>query len=306
MRSVKHEFPNPVLATGRDDYIDTCHFFTTFSNEKIVVESDDIIIPITYTLECDGLSKLIENDKAAVVINVRSSAASLSRLFRFEKGKHEMELRVPKFSVVKQFEVGGAIIAAEAIHEFRCESEFNELYFSTSTFEIRKGDILATEDPRIIYVDDSELEKPIASIFNINKVPDQEEDIIPDFSGEKIEINLKEDLYNIYYHFKDYNNGSLRRYVTGIIVYPVLIEAISKICEVHRDGDDGSMDRRWFRAIEKKAEKLGVVFSSYEDSLATIADKILGSVSLDALKNFKDTLDEEMNSGETTMIGGVD
>ena len=30
MKAIKEEFPNPVLATGRDDYIDACRFNTSF------------------------------------------------------------------------------------------------------------------------------------------------------------------------------------------------------------------------------------------------------------------------------------
>lgn len=307
MKSVKTEFPNPVLASGRDDYIDSCQFGTTFEETEISVTADDIVIPINYNLVCKGLQDLVEREQAVAVVSVKSSASSYSRLFRFPKDSKTMELRIPKYSVVKRIEIAGAIIAATAIPGFRCEGEFNELYFGSSAFEIRKGDILAREDSRIIYVDDSELEKPIASIFNINKMPEQADDVVAEFDGEKIEINLKEELYGLYYKFKEFNNGALRRYITGIIVYPVLVEAISKICEHYQNGgDDGRDELRWFRAIERKAEKIGISFDGYEDSYSTVADKLLGNIALDALKSFKDMLESEMNSGETHMIGGQD
>lgn len=62
------------------------------------------------------------------------------------------------------------------------------MYFGSATFEIRKGDILATEDSKSIYVDDTELEKPISSIFSITEHEGQEYDIQPNMYGEKIEI----------------------------------------------------------------------------------------------------------------------
>ena len=52
MKSVKTEFPNPVLASGRDDYIDSCQFGTTFEETEISVTADDIVIPINYNLVC--------------------------------------------------------------------------------------------------------------------------------------------------------------------------------------------------------------------------------------------------------------
>lgn len=307
MKAIKNEFPNPVLAIGRDDYVESCRFYTSFNESDITVTTDNIEIPVFYTLNCDGLQKLIDDGKAVVVVNIKSSAASFSRLYKFQSKENAIVIKVPKFSVVKRIDIAGAIIAGESISQFRCPGEFNELYFRNSTFEIRKGDILAREDSRIIYIDDTELEKPISSIFTVNKVPSQAEDVIPDFSGDKIEINLTEPLFNLYYHFRDFNNGSLRRYVSGIIVYPVLVEAIAKIFDYYQDrsGDDCS-DKRWFRAIEHKSEQIGIHMDSYVDSYVTLANRLLGNISLEALQSFNDTLESEMNSGETNIIGGVD
>lgn len=122
-----------------------------------------IIIPISYSLVCNGLQQLIDDNKALAVIGIKSSSSSYSRLFIFPKEETAMELHIPKFKVVKRIELTGSIIATAAMNDFKCEGEFNDLYFSSSTFEIRKGDVLAKEDTRIIYVDDTELEKPILS-----------------------------------------------------------------------------------------------------------------------------------------------
>lgn len=172
MKSVKNEFPNPVLALGRDDYIDSCQFFTAFESENVRVTADNIVIPIAYTLICKGLKNLVEAEKAIVIISVKSSAASFSKLYRFPTNSTSMELHIPKYNVVKRIEVTGYIIAAAPINQFRCDGEFNDLYFSDSTFEIRKGDILARENSRIIYIDDSELEKPKypVAISNVSSV----------------------------------------------------------------------------------------------------------------------------------------
>lgn len=304
MDSIRIEFPNPVLAAGRDDYIDSCSFYTTFDEAAIEVTSDDIVIPISYQLCCRGLRELIDSDKATVIVTVKSSAASYSRIFTFGNAGTDMVIRIPKYQVVRRIELTGSIVAKTAIKSFKCDGEFNALYFENQTFEIRKGDILAIEDSRIIYVDDSELERPISSIFTINNVPNQDDQIIPYFEGDKIEINLCTQLFDLYYDFKDFNNGSLRRYVTSVIVYPVLIEAISRICSALQTGDTAQRDLRWFRAIELKASKFGISMESYEDSYSTLANKLLGEITLDALQGFKDTLDSEMNSGETQIIGG--
>lgn len=311
MKAIKDEFPNPVLATGRDDYIEKCSFRTSFDDNEITVDDDSIIIPLKYTLVCDGLQTLIDSGDAAVVISIKSSAASYSKLFRFPANTTEMSISVPKFSVVNKMDIVGSIIAAHNIDKFRCEDEFNDLYFGTSTFEIRKGDILATEDSRSIYVDDTELEKPISSIFDISRHDDQDSDVVPSFEDEKIQIFLKSELYDLYYKFKDFNNGVLRRYAAGVIVYPVLVEAVGYVISHYQNGGDpddgtGYSGKRWFRAIDHKADAKGIDLRNYEGYPTTLANDMLGDIALDALKSFKDTLDSEMNSGETQMIGGVD
>lgn len=306
MKSVKNEFPNPVLSNGRDDYIAECYFNTLFNENEIRVTDENIEIPISYTLNCKGLNKLIEEEKAVALINVKSSAASFSRVFKFFKGTTAMTIQIPKFSVSKSIDIQGCIVANTAINHFSCPGEFNNLYFENASFEIRRGDVLARDDVRSIYIDDSELEKPISSIFQINCVPNQNDGVIAEFHDEKIKINLTEPLYKLYYDFRDFNNGSLRRYITGIIVYPVLIEAIAKICEGYQGVGDDYSEKRWFRTIEHKAEKIDISLENYIDSYTTLADRLLGNISTDALCSFRETLESEINNGETQMIGGVD
>lgn len=305
MKATKNEFPNPVLAAGRDDYISTCSFFTSFDSSDIQVTNDYIIIPISYELNCIGLQKLINSNKAVVVISIKSTGASYSKLFIFNPGINEMKIKIPKYSVVKRIDITGSIIATEVIHDFFCKGEFNELYFGNQTFEIRKGDILACENSKVIYIDDTELEKPLASIFNINNGHNQEDQIITDFSGEKIEINLCETLYKLYINFIEFNNGALRRYVTAVIVYPVLVEAIARICEAYQTNSE-EQHLRWFRAIDLKATNKNISLSQIPDSYSSVANVLLGDISLDALQRLKDILENELNSGESQTLGGVD
>ena len=306
MKAIKEEFPNPVLADGRDDYIESCIFRTVLDESGITVDADNITIPIKYQLICNGLQKLIDSGDAIVVAKLKSSAASYSKLFRFPAGKSEMSIVIPKFSVISRMDLECSILATHNIKEFRCDGEFNELYFGTSTFEIRKGDILAVEDSRYIYLDDSELEKPLSSIFCISRHDDQESDVIPEYSGEKIEIRLKSELYKLYCYFKDFNNGTLRRYATGIIVYPILVEAIGFVISHNQGNESEFSENRWFRAIQHKADTKGIDLCRDNDYSTTIANDILGDIALDALKSFKDTLESEVDDGETQIIGGVD
>ncbi|SMC65673.1 hypothetical protein SAMN06296952_2171 [Oscillospiraceae bacterium] len=310
MKSIKNDFPNPVLAEGRDDYIPGCYFYTHFEEAEISITDDSIDIPLDYKLVCYGLEQLIVNDQAKVVVNVRSSAASYSRMVVFDNDNQKITIRIPKYGVIRNIEIQGFIVANTVIENFACPDEFNPLYFDRETFEIRKGDILATEDIKTIFVDDSELEKPISSIFNISCNEELKTEIEINYESEKIEIYLNPNLNSLYRHFINFNKtGSLRRYANAIIVYPVLVEIIGfmRACEHDTSAEyDHFKDLRWYRAIVKKAEKYDYSFTEPKMSDVAFADTLLKDIASDAMQSFKSVLDQEANSGETEYLGGAD
>ncbi|MCR5833053.1 MAG: hypothetical protein K6G55_00145 [Selenomonadaceae bacterium] len=134
MIATKTEFPNPVLADGRDDYIEACYFRTFLNVEDIDVDNRNIIIPIRYEMKCDGLQKLIDSGEAVAIISVKSSAASYSRIFTFPADKTGMTIEIPKYDVVTKIDVTCSVIAAQDIKNFTCPGEFNELYFGGIAF----------------------------------------------------------------------------------------------------------------------------------------------------------------------------
>ena len=306
--SIFIDYPNPVLSSDRDDYVETCKFDVSFEESEIEVTDEFIQIKAVCDLQCAGLTALINKGKASVVILINSSAAFFRKTYTFNKNQNELIVKIPKFNVKRNIEFCGYILANETINKFACEGEFNELYFKNTSFVVKKADILAKGETRTIPVDDSELEKPISSIFWIQKNPGSQY-VEADFdTEEKIVIKLGEELNTLYYKMKDFNNGSLRRYLTGIIVYPVLVEAISKICEYYRGHGVDYSEKRWFKAIEHKLKGFEVDLSTDYDnySYTELADKLLGCIALDGLKSVETTIDEEVNGGEYINTGGRD
>ena len=102
----------------------------------------------------------------------------------------------------------------------------------------------------------------------------------------------------------------LQRCMNGIVVYPVLVEAIGNIMNYYQnqgyDGDETDYsNRRWFKAIELQANNKGFDLSTMEDSQTVIADTILGGITSDALKYITDIKGYE-SEDEDNKIGGVD
>lgn len=302
MKSVKEEFPNPVLMTGGDDYTKNCKFCTSL--DEISDDNDIFNIKINYSLECKGLTDHIKCGKAVCVVLVKSNAASYSRLYKFNSDDKSTTIPIPKYDVVNKIEVTGSIIAAKEINGFRCEDEFNKLYFGDAAFKIRKGDILAIEESKSIYLDYLESEKPMPSIFWIIRDHTQSGDISTDFDDDKIGIHLNDKLYDLYYKFNISNNEVINRNAMGIIIYPVLVEAISRIKNHYRyqDGDPYMEDRGWFRTIKDKAIKsFNINLEETEESEVSIADKLLNQIVLDSLSGIKEaqnSVEDNQNEGE--------
>ena len=302
------DYPNPVLSADRDDYTEGCSFDVFFDETLISVDDEYINIPVKYDLKSDGLAELVKSQKACVVVLIYSSGTMFRSAYIFETDKQEMLIKIPKFNVKDDMEFSSFILANENINNFSL-GEFNELYFKGISFAVKKADVLAKGTEHKIPVDDSELEKPISSIFSINKNEEAEMDIEADFdSDHKIIIHLCVDLNQLYWDMRDSNSGALRRYLTGIIVYPVLVEAIAKMVDTYRQTGPDYSEKRWFRTIEHKLQNLNLDISEEPDkySYTELADKLLGNIAKDGLKSVKETLDNELNSGEYTLIGGID
>lgn len=299
------DYPNPLLSSERDDYNENCKFDIVCSEESITVDENNIVIPVEIILECDGLKKYVENNEAEIVVLINSSAAFFRKTFVLERIDGVQTIAIPKFCVKDKIEFSGYILTKKDIANFSCPNEFNELYFNNATFNIKKGELLAKGETRVIPVDGSELEKPISSIFTIerNQINDSEieVDLVTD---EKIIVRVCDRLNDLYYQMKDFNNGSLTRYLTGMIVYPALVEAVAKMCGNDRESYS---DKRWFRAIENKLEKMKIDLSTDNDySYTFLADKLLGGITQEGLRSVKDTIDDEVNNGEVTNLGGKD
>ena len=308
------DYPNPVLSFDRDDYNENCEFDVSFKEEDITVDEKFINIPAVCDLKCDGLLRVIKEGSASVVVLISSPSGFYRRTFEFEKDSFTIIVQIPKFDVKKDIHFRGYVLAKTDIKGFRCEGEFNDLYFHSMPFDVKKGDVLAEGRTRVIPIDDSELEKPISSIFLIkrNDQADAEAEIEAFFDdeSEKIVVLLSERLNKLYYAIKEFNNGALHRYLNGIIIFPVLIEAISKMCDYYRGIGEDYSDRRWFRTIDRKLSEAPISINlseSYDDhSYTELADRLLGNIAYDGLFSVKTTIDEEADNGESINLGGID
>lgn len=252
-----NNFPNPVLINNNMDY-DNSSFDIIFENFSY--ENDLLKLNLKYELECDSLTEFIKEGKAKVIIKIQSVGTPYREIFEFG-GKQEMHINIKKNDLAKKISIEGYVIASDNIKNFH-PSELNELFFRSQIFDIRKGDILALHPGYSLPLDSSELEGPVASIFQIIKNEELKEsiDVILDTDTEKINIHLNKMVYESYIKIR--SQKVLDKYLAAAIVLPALTEALYYIAsdEQNPDKPSGYEDKRWYRQIKNKIEEKKLSF----------------------------------------------
>lgn len=299
MKVKQQEFPHPLLSSLHGDYASGSFTLSVTENPT---DKDEFRFWCIYKLDCPSLNDYVVSGKARVVVRFKSAAASFRENYFFEGDAHKKLISVPKQGVAKSIVIQAFIVAADNISDFRLP-EWNQEYFSGAIFSLRKGDILAESDIFEVKLDDSELEKPLSSIFKIECNEEAKDSIHASFDDHKIRVLLSKQLYDIY--FKLRKKGEFRRYLSAVILLPPLVEALS-LMQTEYDEDDNNHyeNYRWYRAICHKLPTIGLD-RGIEDlleqkfSLATIANRLLGDVSWDALNSLKTTIDDINNNSDT-------
>lgn len=294
-----NNFPNPVLINNNMDY-DNSSFDIIFENFSY--ENDLLKLNLKYELECDSLTEFIKEGKARVIIKIQSVGTPYREIFEFG-GKQEMHINIKKNDLAKKISIEGYVIASDNIKNFH-PSELNELFFRSQIFDIRKGDILALHPGYSLPLDSSELEGPVASIFQIIKNEELKEsiDVILDTDTEKINIHLNKMVYESYIKIR--SQKVLDKYLAAAIVLPALTEALYYIAsdEQNPDKPSGYEDKRWYRQIKNKIEEKKLSFE--EKSMTSVASSLLGEIVSTALIDFEETLSGLADGSNE--IGSVD
>lgn len=294
-----NNFPNPVLINNNMDYNDS-----TFDVilENSFIDNDLLKLNLKYEIECNSLAEFIKEEKAKVIIKIQSVGTPYREIFEFGD-KKELLVSINKNNLAKKISIEGYIIASDNIKNFH-PAELNELFFKSQIFNIRKGDILALHPGYSLPLDSSELEGPVASIFQIIKNEELKEsvDVILDTDTEKINIHLNTMTYESYMKIR--SQKVLDKYLAAAIVLPALTEALFYIASDEQNPDKPSdyENKRWYRQIKNKITEKNLSFDG--KSITSVASSLLGEIVSTALTDFEETLDSLLDGSNE--IGSVD
>lgn len=303
MKKTNFDFPHPVLFEGNDDYINSVFSITA---ADVSEDGQDFRLLITYTLTSSGLNDLVGKNKAAVVVKIESSFASFRRIEIFDCDKTQKEITIKRNLVAKDLVIAAQIVANEKIDNFLLD-EHNKDYF-TVPYTIEIGEVLAYEPGHKLYLDASELERPVSSIITIAENDFSKDYIIVDLNDDhKIKVFLDKDSYEAYWNLRA--KQELKKYVAGVVVMPALNEAVDKIKSNLHDGESDQLlaGKTWYRVIKKKILEKGIKEEDIPfESSVKLSNVLLGNIINSSLLSLDETFAKEFDGTNLNVMGGND
>lgn len=298
------EYPHPVLSSYTNDYCDS--FF-----EIEVLEHDDngsdISLKIRCNLKCAGLDTFLQQGSIAAILRVICERALFRKAYNLSVGNDTI-IKIPKSLIKDEFSLHAMLVATTAINNFHLD-EFNNDYFGTSYFSLRKGDILAEaplvrlhlntvvqpEPTGIVYV---RLDKN-ATIPSVHFASREDEDPT---KTDYIYISLPNDEHINYVKLtqKKHLKIGVERFVQCSIIMPAIIEAITLIRTELQEEDDEDKNVHyvgtvWAESIQNGLKKFGIDLEDSDKSSYELANLLLGNVISDSISNLYQKMTEWSN-----------
>lgn len=301
MRNKAIEYPHPVLNEYAKDFTDS-----NFSI-NIVSHGDDgtnISLEIEHTLNCKGISQLLDAGKAKIILRVTCFRTSFRQTFDMNIDKNTL-ISIPKRNVTDTLDIQAMIVASSACNDYKL-SEFNTNYFGNETFSLRKGDVIANE-PGIKIKLSSILEKNVAgivivkadSIINKIKVNYASIEETDPALSDYIVISLPDDKYKTWAKLrtKKYLRKGTDRFLQSSLILPVITEAISKLRNeeelLEEDKTEHYQGTIWANSIFEALKKIGIDdLASCPWSDVELANELLGNVVEDSFSNLMSKMTE--------------
>lgn len=196
-------------------------------------DKKNYILQITLTINNREISQFLKEGKANYLIEVDCPSTFYRKVFKFSPGNLEdagkaiFEIRIPKENLHRRVTVTCVVIAEENIPNYY-STDFNEVYYKNTTFNIDKGDILVTFrsftfDTHIKPVEDSNLGDYI-------EFRESNSDSVSFDLDNIIYISLPQKIFDSYHKLDNVINLN-SAIIHASLVNTALIEALHRITE---------------------------------------------------------------------------
>lgn len=299
MRNKAIEYPHPVLNEYTNDFADY-----NFSIE-IVSHGDtgkNLEFEIQCSLDCPGILRMIRDGMAKMYLRVVCYRTSY-RVVEELKIDSNTIISLPKKLVTDVVDFQAVIVATQDLDNYKLE-EFNNDYFDSATFKIRKGAVIANE-PGLKIKLNTILEKTVSGIVQVTGSPSVTEMKVSYASVEEedpalsnyIVITLPDNEYRNYAKLrtKKHLKNGVERFLQSSVILPAVTEAISllrkeELIEVEED-EPHYKGTVWADSVMQALTNFGVEeLATCNRSDFELANLILGNVVSDSISNLMQKL----------------
>lgn len=271
----------PVLSAMYDDY-NNSQFLIKL---KALKKTKNLSLNINCILDNDELLNLIEKQDAKIVCHIECQKTKLRYLEDICLGENNID--IPNSNINEEVQVVAFVIANKEIQSFSSK-DFNVDY-GNAKFNFEAGSVLAISNQP-----DIPIEKDIYDLSNVPSIisivpynSDTDHKIKIDMDDKnKIMVRLQKDDFQKY---SELGKG-ISEY-TPILHSIIIIPALTYVFDILKSDYDtfhSYEDKRWFKALAKKFEKLNIKFEfeilKNYDSLS-LAQEIIESPIEETLKN---------------------
>lgn len=301
MASRPLNYPHPVLVDDSRDFPE-CSFRLNLVNQDDA--GDDLVFGLSCILDCSGLQRMLDEGSAAAYLRILCNRTSYRSVVPIDN-MDDFEVRIEKRRVCDSIDLQAMIVATKAFSQYEL-AEFNQTYFASMSFKLRRGDILAIEPGMTVKLN-SVLEKDMAGIVQITSDTNASEmhvyyatveDLDPSRT-DYIYVMLPESEYITYGQLrtKKHLKFGVERFLQCSVVLPAITEALSRLRREEMI-EEGELDRHhmgtiWADSLYASLARLGI--ESLADQTSSdyeLANKLLGNVEGDSLSNLMQKLTE--------------
>lgn len=283
-------FPYPVLSTVTDDYIKSS-FYAELKRGPVL--PTQMTLEVTFSLNDDGIEKLIENGRAAYAVHIEGIASSYRKLYTTGKHENKVTIRLKPSEVGDSLELNMMVIAVKKINSYR-NHNFNPEFYDPDykITSMDKGDILAFSPYKKLRIGlENENKHDAKSMMKVSGTKNKYMSV--DLDGDVIYIRLPELAYEKYKVLSERSKGN-EKLLMITTVLPALSHVINKI-----QHGDVSEESKWYVSLCDILKKLNYNNETLkQEDPMQIAQKILNNPLDDAFEAFfkeRDTFDESAN-----------
>lgn len=236
--------PYPILASFRDDYLDS-----TFSSDvECAPGPRNVSVSCRFELYDEGLRSLIDKGLACYLLHVECGVTSYRRVFKSQVPI--LRVSIPLDSAIGTIDVCTFVAATQDIEGYT-NTAFHPDYSGLS-FDVPKGGILAIADACSLQIEETNDEDVPPSLIRAARADhDEPADVqVSTDANDYIVIRLNPRTYDLYLR---QGNGPLADVIFSLILLPALQTVLSRMAQ----GDEDA-DKDWYKSIQATVESYGI------------------------------------------------